>query len=92
MKTASVQHLNAIVNNRDYASSYHLEFKKLTHAGTYIMNKLTNVSPFLLLLIPAFIMMVFTMTATMDKTSQNGAMLKQSTTLETAKISGQYTK
>lgn len=92
MKTASVQHLNALVNNREYASSYHIEFNKLTSIGTYIMNKLTNVSPFLLLLIPVFIMMVFTLTANMGKTDQNGAMLKQAPALEMAKVSGQHTK
>ena len=92
MKTASVQHLNALVNNRDYASSYHIEFNKLTNIVTYLMNKLTNVSPFILLLAPVFILMVFTMTANMGKTPQNDAMLKKAPAVEMAKISGQYTK
>jgi len=92
MKTASVQHLNALVNNREYASSYHIEFNKLTNIGTYIMNKLTSVSPFLLLLAPIFFLVVFTMTANMGKTQQNNVMLKKAPALEMAKISGQYTK
>jgi len=92
MKTASVQHLNALVNNREYASSYHIDFSKVINIGTYIMNKLTNVSPFLLLLAPVFIMMVFTMTANVAKSGQQEAMLKQAPVQEVAKVSTYYTK
>lgn len=59
MKTASVQHLSTLVNNREY-TSYHIELNWLTNAGSSIMKKLTNVSPFLLLLVPVFMMIAFT--------------------------------
>lgn len=59
MKTASVQHLNTLVNNREY-TSYHIELNWLTNVGSSIMKKLTNVTPFLLLLVPVFMMIAFT--------------------------------
>jgi hypothetical protein len=92
MKNASVQHLNALVHNREYASSYHLDFSKLNHIGTAIMNKLTNVSPFLLFLVPVFIMMVFTLSTNMVKTDQNEVMSKQVTVQQIASTPVQYNK
>lgn len=75
MKTASVQHLNTLVNNREYAT-YHIEFNTLNRIGSYIMKKIMNVSPFLLLLIPVFAMMVFTISVNNGKATQDQAMLK----------------
>jgi len=92
MKTASVQHLNTLVHNREYASSYHLDFSKVTRIGNTIINKLTNISPFLLFLVPVFMMMVFTISTNMIKTDQNEAMSKQATVQKTAPMSVRYTK
>jgi hypothetical protein len=76
MKTASVQHLDTLVNNRIYAS-YQIEFSKLTNIYTYTMKKLTNVSPFILLLVPVFMMMVLTITSNVKTTEKNMAGMKQ---------------
>jgi hypothetical protein len=92
MKTASVQHLNTLVHNREYASSYHLDFSKLNQIGTAIMNKLSNVSPFLLFLAPVFIMMVFTLSTNMVETDQNEVMSKQATVQQMANTPVQYSK
>lgn len=75
MKTASVQHTATIVNDRLYAS-YEFDSTNLTTLYTYLMKKLTNVSPFLLLLVPVFMMMVFTITTTTHKTAVNAVAMK----------------
>lgn len=85
MKTASVQHLDALVNNKIHAS-YPIEFKPLTDINTYIMKKLTNVSPFLLLLVPVFMMMVLTISSNAITSHQNEAAIKATASTSVAKI------
>lgn len=85
MKTASVQHIDTLVHNRIY-TSYQIDFSKLTNIYTYIMKKLTNVSPFLLLLVPVFIMMILTVTSTATTTDSSMANLKPATNTNVATI------
>lgn len=75
MKTASAQHLNILVNKSSFAS-YQIEFNTLNLINTYIMKKLTNISPFLLLLVPVFMMMVFTITTHVKNTAVNEVVMK----------------
>jgi|GEM_PF-3742865 len=60
MKTASVNPLHTLINNRIY-TSYQFDLNHHTKIGSYIMNKLTVVSPFLLLLVPVFVMIAVTL-------------------------------
>jgi hypothetical protein len=59
MKTASVQHLNNLVANREY-TSYHIELTRLRALSSSLINKVMSVSPFLLLLVPVFMVMAYT--------------------------------
>lgn len=72
MKTASVNYL-------PQQTSVQVQFVNLNHITTYIMKKLTNVSPFLLLLVPVFMMMVLTLTSGTSNT-QNDEVAKTTTT------------
>ncbi|CAM4258245.1 hypothetical protein SAMN06265348_108113 [Pedobacter westerhofensis] len=85
MKTASVQHLDTLIHNRIY-SSYQIDFSKLTNIYTYIMKKLTNVSPFLLLLVPVFIMMILTVSSNTGTSDSASANLKPATNTSVAVI------
>lgn len=85
MKTASVQHLSTTINNELYAS-YQSGVSKLTNVNTYIMNKLTNVSPFLLLLIPVFVMMAFTITTSTTLNNTGNVAMKATPATEMAKL------
>jgi len=78
MKSASVQHLDTLTNQRIYAS-YQADFSKLTNIYTYIMKKLTNVSPFILLLIPVFVMLILTVTSSVNTTDNQTAGMKTDT-------------
>lgn len=91
MKASSLQHPNTLVNNRIYAS-YQIDFSNLTNIYTLIMKKLTNVSPFLLLLVPVFMMMVLTMTAGPVTNHVNETALKTVPGTSVAKISNQLIK
>ena len=91
MKTASVQHTATIVNDRIYAS-YEFDYSNLTTIYTYIMKKLTNVSPFLLLLVPVFMMMVFTITTNTHKTADNTVAMKSKAQTELAVSGSQFSK
>lgn len=61
----------------------------LANINTYIMKKLTNVSPFLLLLVPVFIMMVFTITSGFATSNQDEMAMKTAPANEIVKIAGQ---
>jgi hypothetical protein len=78
MKTASIQHLDNLVNNS--YTTYHIDFSTLTNIYTYIMKKLTNVSPFLLLLVPVFMMMILTVVNNAGNAEENMAKIKSSQT------------
>lgn len=92
MKTASIQHTTStLVNNRIYAS-YQIDFSNLTNIYTLIMKKLTNVSPFLLLLVPVFMMMVLTMTTATGTNHGNETALKTTSASTVAKISSPLIK
>jgi hypothetical protein len=66
MKTASVQHLNNLVDNREY-TSYHIELNRLRSLSSTLLNKVMSVSPFLLLLVPVFMVMAYTIVAQLLK-------------------------
>ncbi|SEA22901.1 hypothetical protein [Pedobacter hartonius] len=85
MKSASVQHLDTLVNHRIYAS-YQTDFSKLTTIYTYIMKKLTNVSPFIWLLVPVFMMLILTVTSNVSTTDDHTAGIKSETNTTIAKI------
>jgi len=91
MKTASIQHTSTLVNNRIFAS-YQTDFSNLTNIYTLIMKKLTNVSPFLLLLVPVFMMMVLTITAGPGTNHGNETALKTTSGSAVAKISSPLIK
>jgi hypothetical protein len=78
MKTASVQHIDNLVSNS--FTTDQIDFSTLTNTYTYIMKKLTNVSPFLLLLVPVFMMMVLTMANNAGTTEENMAKIKSNQT------------
>lgn len=59
MKTSAYQHLSQpLVSDRMY-NSYQSHISSLSAAKTYIMDKLTTVSPFLLMLIPVLAVMIY---------------------------------
>lgn len=60
MKTASVQHINNVIQPKVY-TSYDIQFSTLINVYDAIMRKLTNVSPFILLLVPVFVMMLLSL-------------------------------
>jgi hypothetical protein len=66
MKTASVQHLNNLVDNREY-TSYHIELNRFRSVSSTLLNKVMSVSPFLLLLVPVFMVMAYTIVAQLLK-------------------------
>jgi hypothetical protein len=84
MKSASVPYFHTTVNNRLH-DSYRLEISKLSNVNTYIMKKLTNVSPFILLLIPVFVMMIFAITGTKSINQPDGLVMKTAPANEIAK-------
>ncbi|MBB6273408.1 hypothetical protein HDF26_003868 [Pedobacter cryoconitis] len=83
MKTASITYNNSL-NNR-LQDSYRLEISKLNNVNTYIMKKLTNVSPFILLLIPVFVMMIFAVTGNKSITQHDELSVKSAPVNEIAK-------
>ncbi|AMQ00762.1 hypothetical protein AY601_3906 [Pedobacter cryoconitis] len=67
MKTASLQYIDTTVKNSLHVS-YESEINALNNIASYTMKKLTNVSPFILLLIPVFVMMIFALTGPSNMT------------------------
>lgn len=84
MKSASIQYFDTNENNRLH-SSYRLEISKLSNVNTYIMKKLTNISPFILLLIPVFVMMIFAITSTNTMNQHDELAIKTAPANEVAK-------
>ena len=84
MKTATIQYFDTTVNNRLH-DSYRLEISKLSNVNTYIMKKLTNVSPFILLLIPVFVMMIFAIAGNKSITQPSELAMKVAPANEIAK-------
>jgi hypothetical protein len=84
MKTASVQHLDTLAHN-SYTIDQ-IDFRPLTNIYSSIMKKLTNVSPFLLLLVPIFMMMILTLAGNGQTQKENTAALKSGTTVNIAKL------
>jgi len=82
--TASIQYFDTTANNRLH-DSYRLEISKLSNVNTYIMKKLTNVSPFILLLIPVFVMMIFAITSNKNIAQHDGLAMKTAQSNEIAK-------
>ena len=76
MKTASVQHISTLVNTNIIYTSYQIDYSSINSIKTYIMQKLTNVSPFLLLLVPVFMMMVLTVTTSMKPSAADEVAMK----------------
>jgi len=88
MKTASVQHFDSLLNNRIH-TSYEIQFSTLNYIKNLIMQKLTNISPFLLLLVPVFMMMALTIGSNITNNSKNELALKNAPQTEVAKIATQ---
>lgn len=89
MKTASVQHLNTLVNHREFNADT-LGLQRVSDFGTAVMKKLSNVNPFLLLLVPVLMMMAFSFAVNRSQNGQDQAMLKKAAVQETAKIAASY--
>lgn len=64
----------------------------LTNINTYIMNKLTSVSPFLLLLVPVFMMMVITLSSGTSNINKNEVSIKSATPTEILKLADRSVK
>lgn len=80
MKTASI-------NTQEFSTPAQLQsFNSLNIAST-IMKKLTNVSPFLLLLVPVFVMIALTFTMTNNSQNEEMTAKTANTTKEVAKVS-----
>ena len=84
MKTASVQHLDTLTHNS--YTNYQVDFSTLTNIYTYIMKKLTNVSPFLLLLVPVFMMMILTLAGNAGTQKEKLAEMKANSTTSIADV------
>lgn len=84
MKTASVQHFDSLINNTIH-TSYKFEFSTLTNIKIAIMQKLTNISPFLLLLVPVFMIMVLTITNATISNNKTELAMKSTPSAELAK-------
>lgn len=89
MKTASLQYTGTTVNN-SLSVSYQSEINTLNNIvnkiASYTMKKLTNVSPFILLLIPVFVMMIFALTGPSNMTRGSEITAKAAPANEVAKI------
>ncbi|MBB5620183.1 putative PurR-regulated permease PerM [Pedobacter cryoconitis] len=89
MKTASLQYTGTTVNN-SLSVSYQSEINTLNNIvnkiASYTMKKLTNVSPFILLLIPVFVMMIFALTGPANMTRGSEITAKAAPANEIAKI------
>lgn len=89
MKTASLQYIGTTVNN-SLSVSYKSEINTLNNIVSniisYTMKKLTNVSPFILLLIPVFVMMIFALTGSSNMTRGGEITAKAAPVNEVAKI------
>lgn len=70
MKTAAVQHFHTGINPNRSSQNYQIASLSITLFFTHLMKKLTYISPFLLLLVPVFLMMVLSL-ASQSKTSRN---------------------
>jgi len=84
MKTASVQHYNTLDKN-NIVVNYQFDLSKLTNITTYIMKKLTNVSPFLMLLVPVFMMIAVAFSTSSDSNTKEDVMLKSTPSTAVAK-------
>jgi hypothetical protein len=90
MKPSSIYQLETpmqTVMQASYQMNVNTSF--LTNIYTYIMKKLTNVSPFLLLLVPVFIMMVFTITSSFTTSNQDEMAMKTTAANDIVKIVSQ---
>ncbi|WP_111635396.1 hypothetical protein [Pedobacter cryoconitis] len=86
MKTATLQYIDTTVNN-SLAVSYQSKINALNNIASYTMKKLTNVSPFILLLIPVFVMMIFAITGPSNMTTGSEITAKAAPANEVAKVS-----
>lgn len=84
MKTASVQHLDTLSHHTH--TTYQIDFSPLINIYTYIMKKLTNVSPFLLLLVPVFMMMILTLAGNAGTQKEKLAEMKANSTTSIADV------
>jgi len=94
MKTSSEYQLETPMHKVMQASSFQMNISTsyLTDINAYIMKKLTNISPFLLLLVPVFMMMVFTISTNLNAPAQNEEAIKTTQNNEISKISTQLVK
>jgi len=91
MKSASVQHIDHIINNKIYTTNETV-LRTLNNINTNIMKKLTNISPFILLLIPVFMMMILTIATSITPDAESMSAAKTTTSTSVAKIPVQRLK
>ena len=94
MKTSSEYQLETPMHKVMQASSFQMNISTsyLTDINAYIMKKLTNISPFLLLLVPVFIMMAVMISSNLNNTAQNEMAMKTTQNNEISKVSTQLVK
>ncbi len=78
MKNLSGYQLEIPMHKAMQASSFQMNINTsfLTNTSTYVLNKLTGISPFLLLLVPVFMMMVFTLFSRPGNVNENTASIQ----------------
>jgi len=77
MKNLSGYQLESPMHKAMQASSFQMNINTsyLTNASTYVLNKLTGISPFLLLLVPVFMMIAFTLFSNPGNVNENTASI-----------------
>ena len=91
MKSASVQHIDHFINNKIYTTNETV-LDTLSNINTNIMKKLTNISPFILLLVPVFMMMILTIATSIKPDVEGMSASKTTTSTSVAKIPVQRLK
>jgi len=91
MKSASVQHIDHFINNKIYTTNETV-LRTLINVNTNIMKKLTNISPFILLLVPVFMMMILTIATSVNPEVEGMSAAKTTTNTSVAKIPVQRLK
>lgn len=78
MKNLSGYQLENPMHKAMQVSSFQMNINTsfLTHINTYVLNKLTSISPFLLLLIPVFMMTAVTLFSEPGNVNENTASIK----------------
>ena len=94
MKNLSGYQLESPMHKAMQATSFQMNINTsfLTNAGTYVLNKLTGISPFLLLLLPVFMMIALTLFSNPSNVNENTASLQTTHPTEILKTNSHLVK